>query len=676
MAEQSTEERSVTIKGPKPDANLVFQKLRASETLNRGFDYRLEVMSTKKDLEFKDFGGQKMSVEFTNKQGNGRVFCGYVVSMSRVTGVLGESAESMFTYRFRLAPWTRFLKLRQDCRIFNSNDGKAANSVTDILKKVFADAGFSSDYSQSSLTESYSSLNYVVQFNETDLDFARRMMEREGIYHYFEHKPDSSKLILADGPSGHSEVTGYETIPYRDESEPSAVDSVRGWSRWNSVRSGALVSSDYDHTDPAKKLEKESKDKGDHDQAEHEVYEYPGRYADPADGERYVKARMAQLASRSDIIQGHGNAVGITAGYNFKLADHYADSENIKCTVISTEIAAEADKDNWDPDTGNARCKKYKVNFKAIPATVRYQPPRVTPTPKAVGPHTAVVVGQKNEEITTDEHGRIKVQFHWDRDGKFDQDSSCWVRVIQSWAHGKWGSQFIPRHGMEVIVEYIDGDLEKPIVTGCVYNGKNKSPLALPDEATQSGVVSRSTKEGTADNANMILLEDKKDEELLFIQAERDAERIVKNNDTQTIGTEYKDPGDQTVTIHNDRTVTLKEGNDTLKVEKGDQTIDVKKKITIKAGDEIHLETGNATLTMKKDGTITIKGKDITIQGSGNIKNKASSNIEVKAGMNAKVEGGMNVDVKAGGNLNASGAVGTFDGGGACTIKGAVVKIN
>ncbi|MFG0305379.1 MAG: type VI secretion system Vgr family protein [Phycisphaerales bacterium JB040] len=676
MAEQSTEERSVTVKGPKPDAKLVFQKLKATETLNKGFDIRLEVMSDQKDLDFKDFGGQKLSVTFTNKQGNGRSFCGYVVSMSRVTGVLGESAESMYTYRFRLAPWTRFLAMRQDCRIFNSNDGKVDNSVKDILKKVFADAGFSSDYSQGSLTESYTSLNYVVQFNESDLDFARRMMEREGIYHYFEHTADSSKLILADGPSGHSEVSGYETIPYRDESEPSAVDSVRGWNRWHAVRSGALVSQDYDPTDPAKNLKKESKDKGDYDQAEHEVYEFPGRYVDPAAGERYVKSRMAQLASRGDYIQGHGNAVGITAGYNFELKDHYNDSENIKCTVISTQIAAEADKDNWDPGTGDARCKKYKVNFRAIPATVRYQPPRVTPQPRAVGPHTAVVVGQNNEEITTDEHGRIKVQFHWDRNGKFDQDSSCWVRVIQSWSHGKWGSQFIPRHGMEVIVEYIDGDLEKPIVTGCVYNGKNKSPFALPDEATQSGVVSRSTKKGTQDNANMIVLEDKKDEELLFIQAERDAERIVKNNDTQTIGTEYKDPGDQTITIHNDRTVTLKEGNDTLTVETGEQTIDVKKKITIKAGDEIHLETGQATLTMKKDGTITVKGKDITIQGSGSIVEKASKDIEIKATANAKLQGNGNVDVKAGGNLTAKGSVGTFDGGGACTVKGGVVKIN
>jgi type VI secretion system secreted protein VgrG len=693
LPELSTESRTVKINGPVPDTGFMFQKLEAVESLSSPYTINLELMSPKGNLDFKDFGGKEMGVEISTADGHARYFRGYVIEMARVSGQVGESDEQIFTYQIRLAPWAWFLSRRADCRIFNSNDGKSPNSVKDILKKVFTDAGFSSDYDLGGLSETYPSLNYVVQYNETDLDFVSRILEREGIYYYFEHTASSHKMKLADSPSAHTPITNYEKISFKDPRKGSSAENIEEWVHRQAVRTGTFVHRDYDPADPAKNLEKKKTDKGPSAQSEHEWYNYPGQYVEPAEGDRHVKARLAELQFGADVVKGKGNAFGLVPGHTFELEGHVTDSENQKYLVVSSTTVAMATKDSWDPDKNLVKCDTYTVSFSAMPATRRYHPPRFTPVPRAMGAHTAIVVGQKGEEITTDEFGRVKVQFHWDRLGKNDQDSSCWVRVSQAWAHGAWGSQIIPRHGMEVIVEYIDADLEKPIVTGCVYNGKNKPPFELPANATQSGVKSRSSKEGAATNFNEIRLEDKKGEELFFIQAEMNAERIVKNDDKQTIGLETKDKGDQIIEIHNDRTVTLNEGNDKLEIKKGnhdiivgtgEQTIDVKKTIMIKAGDQITLETGSASIVMKKDGTITIKGKDITIDGSGNITEKASSNIAMKAGGNIEAKPGGNFEAKAGGNFTGSaggaakvsGSTGTFDGGGSCTIKGAIVNIN
>ena len=687
---------------------MIFQKLHAKETLNREYQYEVEFQSDLEDIGFDQVAGNFASLRFctsasggTSFDGPGRVFSGYISRFMRVTSDTSDKSESYYTYRMTLVPWTWFLGLRQDSRIFNSIDGSVPNTVKDILGTVFSDAGFSSDYSPNSLSGTYPDHNYVVQFNETDLDFMHRMLEREGIYTYFEHSDSSQTMILADSSSCHEANTEYGEIPFRHASEGGSVEHISGWERHKGLCIASYIGNDYDPFEPSKNLLKNAEIGTDHAVSGNDWYEYPGRYTDPAAGENYATIRSQEHQASTNMVVGSSNSIGIIAGYLFDLVEHEVAAENTSYLVVQAEIHAECQPGTYRESDDVIFLQTYSVQFKAIEsATQTYRPPRLTSIPRPEGPHTAVVVGQDNEEITTDEQGRVKVQFHWDRVGQNNQDSSCWVRVMQNWAHGGWGSQFIPRHGMEVIVEYIDADLEKPIITGCVYNGSNLPPFTLPADATQSGMVSRSSKSGSAENANMLVFEDKKDEELLFVQAEKNAERVVKNNDIQVIGTETKDPGDQTITIHNHRTVNLVEGDDTLLVEAGsqsveigtdqtvtiannqtldvgadqtvnigaNQTIDVGETVTLTAGTEILFETGSASIKLESSGDITISGVNITIEGSGDV--------AIDAGANGNFNAGANNDIAAGGAVSVSGATGTFDGGGNCTVKGAIVNIN
>ena len=336
-----------------------------------------------------------------------------------------------------------------------------------------------------------------------------------------------------------------------------------------------------------------------------------------------------------------------------------------------------------------------------MPKATPYRPARVTPKPR-MHTQTAIVVGKSGEEIWTDEHGRIKIQFPWDRDGKNDETSSCWVRVVLPWTGKNFGMQFVPRIGQEVIVTFIDGDPDRPLVSGCVYNGDNTLPWSLPDNQTQSGIKTNSSKGGEGFNA--LRFEDKKDAEEVFLQAQKDFNTNVLNDVTVTIG------HDETQTVQNARTRTVKDGDETVTLEKGKRTVeiqtgsdslDVKDSRTVTVGgDQTHKTGGNFTekitgnyaltidgdLTIKVTGAITLQsGASFSIKSGADLAVQASTSIAQKAGTSFANQAGTSLENKAGTTLtndagisltNKGGAEQTVDGGGMLTLKGGLVKVN
>lgn len=665
----STEGRKVTITSSLGEGVLRFRSLRGREGLSRLFEYELVVTVAAEDaadVTFAALGGKQLTVSFTtnetrNAGADPRHINGYVAALTQSRGKVASGKEITVEFRLRLVPWLWFLTQRADCRIFNSLDGSQPNSVKDILNKVFEEAGFNTKTNLDGLTETYPDLDYCVQFNETDFAFVSRLMEREGIYYYFEHTEDDHKMVILDAEPSHTEFSPgyYEKLPYVEQEQDRAIEMIDSWSATDRVRTAKYHQRDYDYNDPQKdlKTDADADPAPDHELADQPWYEYPGRYIEKTDGDRYTRQRLEELRLQSQVFTAEGNTLGLVAGYRFELVDAPDDSLNGEYIVLETVIEADGPTDTGiSESSGLNEVPGYTVKATVLPKAEPYRPPRRTPIPRAHGPHTAVVVGQDGEEITTEELGRIKIKFHWDRSEKNNQDCSCWVRVAQTWASQSWGSQFIPRHGMEVIVTYIDGDLDRPLVVGAVYNGQNALPYSLPDNATQSGVKSRSSKEGADDNFNEIRFEDKKDEEQIYIHAEKNMDLVVENSMTQTIGHDKQDPGDLTIDIYNNRTVTIDQGDDTLTVSSGNQTVDVAQVISVTAGDEIVLETGAARIQMLSDGTINIEGATITVTGSQDVILDATSNFEA-TGMSAKMEGSGAAEVTAGGNLTLSGSM-------------------
>ena len=608
-------------------------------------------------------GSQPITVTILTRDGKKRHFSG-IASHVSYTGPKGH----MSSYTAVLRPWIYFLNHASDNRIFQQM------TVPDILADVFKGHGCSA---KKSLSGKYRTRDYCVQYGETDFDFASRLMEEEGIYYFFEHKDGNHDLVLSDSPSAHSDFPGYAKVPFfaPDPQFSRDEDHIDHWELQHQVETTRVAVDSYNFETPKTKLDakSESKEKRDHGESGKEMYEYGALYPKSADGDTLAKVLVEEQQAAYAVGSGGGNVMGISSGFTFELTDYPREDQNRKYLAVSAGFGLQ----NSDPETsGGGSGASFTCFFRAIPEAVQYRPSRITPKTRVGGPQTAVVVGPSGEEIYTDEYGRVKVQFHWDRKGKNDEKSSCWCRVSTALAGQTFGMISIPRIGHEVMVDFLEGDPDQPIVVGSVYNDVNKTPYKLPDNMTQSGLLSRSTPKGTPKNFNELRFEDKKGKEEVFLHAETNMKRVVKNNDTLEVGLAKKDDGNQEITIHNDRTATLNEGDDTFTVKKGSQKIDVKKKIYIQAGDEFKVKVGMSTLTMKKNGEITIKGKDIKIIGSMSVLAKGGTKAELKSDVNVKIEAGVNVDVKAGVQANVKGTMTTVEGSGILDLKaGGMAKL-
>jgi len=652
-------------------------RLDGHEELGRPFEFEAVLLAPENDeFELKDLLGTAMTVEVAARDDSARYFHTQVAQI-----MYAGSHRDFVKYQVTLRPWLWFLKHHSDNRAFQEM------SAPEIIKKIFQDHGGAV---KDKLTGDHPVREYCVQYGESDFNFVSRLMEEEGIYYYFEHSKSKHELVLVDADSSHVTFAEYETVSYFPPGDQSGhkQDHISQWVSRFQVESGTAIAQSYNYEAPSNDLEGRSTIDRDHDLADGELYEYGKLYDTASQGEAVAKIRIEERQSNHHVIDGGGNVRGICSGYLFELVEMPIDSQNGKYLVTRTSIQFQ----NNDLTTGMDGEAFFDCQFRAIPENTPFRAARITPKATIRGPQTAVVVGPKGDDIYTDEFGRVKVQFHWDREGKTDENSSCMVRVSTAIAGSSWGMVAIPRIGQEVIVDFLEGDPDQPIIVGSVYNKENKVPYSLPENMTQSGFKSRSTDgkkdSGQPKNFNEIRFEDKKDNEEIFIQAERDFKRVVKNNDVLQVGLQTKDKGDQTIEIHNNRTVTLKdgkEGHDKLTIEKGDRTVkiekgsddlNVKKKITYEAGDEFVLKVGQAKLTMKKNGQITIEGKDISVKDKGKTKIDATMDVGIKAGMNTKIEGGLNIELKGGIAAKVEGGANLdLKGGAMAKLKGGITMI-
>jgi type VI secretion system secreted protein VgrG len=620
---------------------LLIKDVTIREQLGRLSSMELQLLSPNESLALDDLLGHGLSVELTVAGDQPRFFHGLVAECSQI-GRLGTYAR----YSARVVPWLWLLTRTSDCRIFQKK------SIPDILKSVFREHG-TADF-EDLLSGSYTPREYCVQYMETDFEFVSRLMEEEGIYYYFRHEKEKDTLVLCDSAGAHNAANGYESVTYYPPSG-SAVreeDHVNEWLLSHSMQSGKMAHTDFDFVKPRTSLLAQHANPGSYPKADKELFEYPGGYLTVSDGGRYAQRRLEAVQQQHERVSGSGNVRGLAVGALFSLEGYPRDDQNRKYLVVSaTHQLAGADYESGVSHTA----ADVTVMFEAIPSQQPYRSPLTTRKSRVAGPQTAIVVGPEGEEIHTDKYGCVKVQFHWDRYGKRDENSSCWVRVSQVWAGKNWGAMHIPRIGQEVVVSFLEGDPDRPIITGRVYNAAEMPPYELPANQTQSGIKSRSSKGGAPANFNEIRFEDKMGSEMLTIHAEKDQEISVEHDEAHSVGHDRtKSVGhDETTTVTNNRTETV--GNNeqiTIGVNRTEK-VGANESITIGANRTINVGASeSATVALQRTHSVGVN-ETITVGAAQEITVGAAQAITVGAAQAVKVAANQSIDVGADRTVNA-----------------------
>jgi type VI secretion system secreted protein VgrG len=609
--------RMIGVTTPLGADTLLLRSMIGQEGLSTLFKLELDLLSENHQIKAEDILGQPATAWLVLQDGRGKRYFSGLVSRFEQTGApvdLGNYGH-FSAYRATVVPWLWFLTRTSDCRIFQ---GK---TVPEIVMEVFRDAGFT-DFTDRT-TGSYRPWEYCVQYRETDFNFVSRLMEQEGIYYFFQHSNGKHELVLADSYNAHEPFSGYANVPYYGMAA-SAMPSLRegcfvsDWSVATSVRSGRYAHKDFDFEKPRTDLSTAAGIVRSHARADFEIYDYPGFYLETGPGEDYARARIEEAQGDYERALGAGYADGLAAGYLFSLTQHPRSDQNREYLVISAVHRLTSDEFDTT-NTPGAGGPIYRGSFTAMDSQKPFRPPRLTPKPVVQGPQTAIVVGKQGEEIWTDKYGRIKVKFHWDRSPERHENSSCWLRVATPWAGKNWGAVSIPRIGQEVVVQFLEGDPDRPLVIGSVYNAEQMPPYSLPGNQTRSGVKSRSSKGGGSSNFNELRFEDKKGAEDVYFHAEKDFHRVVEHNDDLKVG------NNQTAEIQQNRTETIVKGNDKLTIEMGDRNVELKMgnettklslgKSTTDAMQSIELKVGQSSIVIDQMG-VTIKGMMIKIEGT------------------------------------------------------------
>ena len=720
---------------------LLFHGMHASEELGRLGEYQLDLLSRKGDIKMDDILGKNVTVKLALPDDKTRYYNGYVTRFS-------QGGKDGFYHRYFavVRPWLWFLTRTADCRIFQDM------TVPDIIKKVFGDHE-TADF-KLELTNPYRKWTYCVQYRETDFNFVSRLMEEEGIYHYVKHTDGHNTVVLTDSYSGHAAFPGAKEIHFISPEKLARpdIEHISSWDFAREIQPGVYVHDDYDLERPSVELQTKKVVPRTYAPSNYEVFDYPGHYLQKADGEQYASVRIDEYGSQFEVAHASTNVRGLNVGYLFSLLDCERADQNREHLVVAATYDLEFSDYEALPERGGS---SYRCSFVAMSSKQQFRPKRSTPKPFVQGPQTAVVVGPAGDEIYTDKFGRVKVQFHWDRLGKKDQNSSCWIRVSHPWAGKGWGSVATPRIGQEVIVDFLEGDPDQPIITGRVYNAELQPPFGFPAGAVLSGTKSQTHKGA---GFNELSMDDTAGKERVFVHGQYNMDTVVEHDQTSTIHNNRTDKVDvddsetvggnqkqhvvknqnvnididrteavganETITVGGNRSITvsksetatvalqrthsvginetisvgaaqeitvgglqaitvgaaqtinvganqstsvgaaqsttvgaaqtvkvgaaqnvdvaaaanLKVGGDQgIKVTGGrssdigkDDSIKAGKNFVVDAGDSVTIKTGSASITMKKDGTIAIKGKDITIEGSGKINVKASSDIVMK----------------------------------------------
>ncbi|MPY87894.1 MAG: type VI secretion system tip protein VgrG [Luteitalea sp.] len=613
--------RVMEITTPLGDDVLLFHGMHAREEMSRLFEYQLDLLSTRGDVNLDEILGKNVTVKVALPDDSTRYFNGYVTRLAQ-SGMFGR----YHRYSAVVRPWLWFLTRTADCRIFQDM------AVPDIIKAVFGDHT-TADF-KLELTSTYRTWNYCVQYRETDFNFVSRLMEHEGIYYYFRHTDGHNTLVLTDSTSKHTASPGYEQLPFIAPAQlvRPDIEHIGSWELTREIQPGVYVHDDYDLERPSVELKTRKVLSRSYAPSDYEIYDYPGHYLQAPDGEQYAAVRVDELGSQFETADASTNARGLTVGCLLTLDRHPRADQNREHLILAASYDLEFSEYEAMPEGEGS---SYRCNFVAMASQQQFRPKRLTPKPFMQGPQTAVVVGPAGEEIYKDDYERVKVQFHWDRYGKRDENSSCWIRVSQPWAGKGWGSVSTPRIGHEVIVDFLEGDPDQPIIMGSVYNADNMPP--------HGGVVSglkSNTHKGSG--YNELSMDDTAGKEQVTIHGQYDMSTTVEHDQTTTVN------NDQTTTVNNNRAATVAV-NDTLNVN-ADRTVSVKGKLaeTIDTGQETTITAGY-TETITGGATSTITG-DLTSSVTGKWQNTITGPVEevITAGENQNITGEKKVTVMGG----------------------------
>jgi type VI secretion system secreted protein VgrG len=640
-----------------PDV-LVINGLSGSEALSGLFRFRLDLLAPiKNSITAKQLLKQPVSVSILSGGDKVRYFHGIVSRLSA-----GDREERFQHFHAEVVPWLWLLSQRSDCRIFQNQ------SVPEILKAVFDGAGFQ-DYKDNT-TGDHIPLDYCTQYRETDFNFVSRLMEQDGIFYYYEHAKAKHTLVFADDNSAFDDVPGPSEVLYEAEGGMGErEDVVTHWAGEEEIRPGKYVLRDHNFQLPSKDLEVSLGD------GDLEMYDYPGEYAQrfnapdarlgdvQTEGEKLDRIRLEEEELPGSVFEGSSSCRQFVSGYKFKLKKHFQSDGEYVLTSLSYSVGQ-------NPDYISGRASSpYQNSFVGVKADAKIRPRRLTPKPIISGPQTAVVTVKSGEESFLDKYGRVHAQFFWDRLGQNDEDSSCWIRVSQPWAGASWGAHFWPRIGHEVVVQFLEGDPDRPLVTGSVYNADNMPPYELPANYTRSGVLTRSSKNGATKNFNEIRLEDKTGDEQFFMNAEKDMDQRVENDSREYIG------NDRHLIVHVDQQELVEgdkhghvKGSHFEKIEK-----DMSRQIT---GKQMEKATGEKSVEVVGDHKEKVGGS-VSLQVTQSRDEKIGMAHAMEAGQTVHIKAGMTVIIEAGMQLSLKGPGGFVDIGPAgVTIQGTMVLIN
>lgn len=683
------ENRQARIDTPLGEDVLVLHRFNGTEVLSKTFSYSAIVYSEDYDIDGDCIIGKRVSCTYFDEDGRQRHFNGFV-SRFEYNGQV-HNVEDAASYRMEIVPWLWFLKHNVDCRIFQEK------SSPDIIKEVFQNLGFN-DFRQE-LTESYPSREYCVQYRESDFNFVSRLMEEEGIFFYFEHTKDTHTLVMCDSPSGY-----YQLDEPHVQFETVGQDHFQHLASWQHVyefRPGTVSQKDFNFKKPTDALSTSEKSKVKFDgSSKLEVYQYPGFYDESDKGGRLTKVRLEEMESQHDHVVGSGYYLTFAPGGKFDIYRHSRPSEEGKCYAL-VEVYTEFHSNigfgtsEYGPD--------FRNEFRCIPVETTFRPDRVTPKPVVEGPQSAVVTTD-GQEIVVDEHARVKVQFHWDRYGKKDVNSSCWIRVSQVHAGKGWGKIDIPRQHEEVIVSFLEGDPDRPLITGRVYNGDNQPPFSLKgagDNAknkTRRGYTTRTYDGG---GFNELTMDDTEGEEEIRIHAQYNMNSVVqhdqtlhvKNNRTKNIdiNEEMAVGNDQSLSVGNDRSTSVSNNHSeevgadqTASIGSNQSTTVGANRSTSVAGNQSTSVGGSYSLSVSSGGTSElgasseiIVAQDCSEQVGMKKTVVVGTKSEHTAGTEIKISAGMSVTIEAGAMLELKvGASKISMNPGMITISAPLVKIN
>ena len=637
---------------------LLFRRMQAREELGRMPEYRIELLRSQKNgpIDVEKLLGTEVTVKLLLTDGEHRYFNGWVTSIDQ-----GGSTGRFDVYHVEMRPWLWHLTLGADCRIFQEM------SVLEILDDVFSEYS-SATQIEKKLIGNFRTRSYCVQYRESDFAFVSRLMEESGIYYYFKYSEGRHQLVLCNHSAAHGSIgnLGWAAVQTDDRLRD---DVIKQWRLTQSLRSLKFIHDDFDHELPTLELQASDERTIDYGKpSDLEVYDYPGEYAEPGESKNRAESKRLAKLGIDRFESGHivGTALTpsreVAAGMTFKFTDHANTGE-----YLITAVTFEMDFGDYEA-TSDKASTGFSCRMSVIPKKAPFAPELKTPRAHVQGSQTATVVGPSGDELHTDKFGRVKVQFRWDRVGKKNEKSSCWVRVSHPWAGKQFGMIALPRIGDEVVVDFLEGNPDRPLITGRVYNGDNMPPYELPAQATVSGIKTQSSKGGSLSNANELRFDDKMGSEYIWFQAEKDYHQLVKH--------------DAFATVQNDLWTDVTK-NTAHKIGEN-LTIAVGKHTTIQVGADTHVKL-DADMNLAVGGAMSAKVKDaISVKGEAGIavtsgagmdidigealKISAASTLHVN-GMGVVIDGGMQLCIKAGDSFITLGPEGV-------TIQGMLVKIN